>query len=363
MSKNKQDTAYLKRVYYSPAHPGSFGGINALERIARGKNISRASILKFLSGEEAYNLHRPIRHHFERRRIVVSDIDEQWEADLIDVSSISRQNRGYRFMLTAIDTLSKTGWAEPIRNKTSHEIIRAFKKIFKESKRLPEKLRTDKGKEFTNRNVQAFLKKHNIHFFSTQNSTKAAICERFNRTIKTKLYRYFTYKNTHAYLPVLKDILHAYNNTFHRSIKRKPSEVNNANARDVWRTLYLKRSTKRPRKSDRFKIGDTVRVTRLKFLFEKGYTKNWSGEIFTIKRRVIGSPPLYIIKDHAGEQIEGTFYEDELQKVSVENDKLYQIERIVSERGKGKRKEYLVKYLDYPSKFNEWISRSQIERV
>jgi transposase InsO family protein len=237
--KKKRIDKVLRKIYYDPEHAGSFGGINALKRVV-GKQVSTSDIEYWLQSQDTYTLHKPVRHHFKRRRIIVSDIDEQWEADLVDLSGISKYNKHFRYLLTVIDTLSKFAWIVPLKTKTGKEIVDAFTKIFSISKRKPQNLRSDKGMEFLNKMFQLFLKKENIHFFTSNNEVKASIVERFNRTLKTKMWKYFTEKNTLSYLPVLKELLQSYNNTWHRSIKRKPSSVNEVNASEVWHTLYAR---------------------------------------------------------------------------------------------------------------------------
>ena len=113
----------------------------------------------------------------------------------------------------------------------------------------------------------------------------------------------------------------------------------------------------------KFNIGDKVRISKTKMIFEKGYLPNWTTETFSIKRRIKGNPPLYLLTDEAGETIQGTFYESELQKILINPDKLYKIERILGEKGKGKKKTYFVKWEGYPSKFNSWVSQSQVQNL
>lgn len=125
---------------------------------------------------------------------MVSGIDDQWQADLVDVRALSRYNRGFQFLLTCIDIFSKYAWVIPLKNKTGISLTKAFKQILKSGRR-PLKLQTDKGSEFFNRNVKQFLEQHHIHLFATHDETKASIVERFNRTFKEKMWKYFTAKN------------------------------------------------------------------------------------------------------------------------------------------------------------------------
>ena len=112
----------------------------------------------------------------------------------------------------------------------------------------------------------------------------------------------------------------------------------------------------------KFKIGDQVRISKIKRKFEKGYLPNFSKEIFTIGKTIARSPTVYKLKDSDGEELKGAIYDKELQKVSKHDD-IYEVEEILKKRGKGKNVQYLVKWLDYPSKFNSWVPASEISKV
>ena len=264
----------LRNLYYDPQSAVAFGGVSKLLKEARKKNISPAQVKRWLKKQLSYTLHKGLKRKFKKNRVIVNGMDEQWQADLVDMQSFARDNKGIKFLLTVIDVLSKRAWAVPLKNKTGAEIIKAFETIFKEG-RTPEKLQTDAGSEFMNRQFQTFFKKWNVYHFVTYNQTKAQIVERFNRTLKNKMWRYFDYANTHRYWNVLDDLVDGYNRTYHRSIKMTPLEVTKFNAQTVWKRLYPELMKRR--KSDvkfKFKVGDLVRITRSKGVFEKGYAEN-----------------------------------------------------------------------------------------
>ncbi|GFS70110.1 putative uncharacterized transposon-derived protein F54H12.3 [Trichonephila clavipes] len=143
------------------------------------------------------------------------------------MQSLTKFNDGYRFLLTCIYVLSKYAWAVPLHDKNAKTIVSAFERIF--SERIPLKLQTDAGKEFTNKRFQKYLKKKEMVFFMTNNNTKASIVERFNRTLKTKMWKYFTEMNTKRYIDVIDKLIHSYNNTWHRSIQMAPASVTEEN--------------------------------------------------------------------------------------------------------------------------------------
>ena len=156
-------------------------------------------------------------------------MDDVWQMDLVDLASQSKHNAGYKYLLTCIDVLSKFAWVIPLKDKTGKSLVSALNKIIKKSMREPYHIQTDKGTEFTNRVFQTFLKDKDILFYTTQNTTKACVVERFNRTLKEKMWKYFTHRNTLKYIPVLNSLVHAYNISYHRSIKMKPISVNKEN--------------------------------------------------------------------------------------------------------------------------------------
>ena len=342
-------------MYYDPQHPAAFGGVEAVYRAVKkdGVNINRKQIEKWLSKQPVYTLHKPIRKHFERNRVMVNGIDQQWQADLVDMTSLAEHNSGYKYILTCIDVFSKYAWTIPLKNKTGLVLIDAFKQILK-SGRKPHLLQTDKGTEFINRNFQKLLKKEEIRFFTTQNETKASVVERFNRTLKTKMWKYFTANNTYAYMEVLPKLLSAYNHSYHRSIKTIPASVNIHNADHVWRMLYG--ADVRPTRTNfKFNVGDTVRISMATRPFRKGYLPNWTTELFTVSAKIARHPPVYMIKDYDGEELDGTFYEQELQRV-INTDDMYQVEKVLDTRKRRKKTEYYVKWVGYPDKFNSWVT-------
>jgi len=145
--------------------------------------INRSQVKEWLSKQPTYSVHKPARRTYPRNQVLVSSIDEQWQADLVDMQSLEKYNDGNRYILTCIDLFSEFAWTIPLKSKTSENIKNAFMDIFK-TDRKPYKLQTDAGTEFINKEVQKFLKAEGIDFFTTNSEMKAAVVERFNITIK-----------------------------------------------------------------------------------------------------------------------------------------------------------------------------------
>ena len=283
---------------------------------------------------------------------MVSGIDKIWAADLADMQALSEENEGYKFLLLVIDTFSKYGWIKPLKNKKGETMVKAFKTIFEEG-RTPGKLWTDKGTEFYNKNMNDLRKLYDIELYSTENEEKSSIAERWIRTMKEKMFKYFTDNNTYNYIGALPELVEDYNNTVHSSTKLTPTDASKEeNELKVWRNLYPDRY-KTSRLNPKFSVGDEVRITKKKKVFEKGYTTRWTEEIFTIKEIRETNPITYKLEDLQGEEIKGTFYEPELQKTEQQ---IYRIEKIIKkEKGRS-----FVKWKGYSDKFNSWVDNKDL---
>ena len=269
----------------------------------------------------------------------------------MDVSSLSAFNDGMRYLLNCIDVFNKRAWSIPLRTKSGREVTEAFGKIVGERK--CNMLQSDKGTEFLNSTFQTMLRRHNIHFYTSENEDlKASVVEQFNRTLKTKMYRYFTHENTRRYVNILDDLLHSYNNTYHRSIGMTPAEVGPHNKEEVRARLY---PVKPKSYKWRYDIGDRVRIATQKTPFQKGYLGDWSKEIFEIASRLPTAPVTYELRDLSGELIKGRFYEPELQKVLKFGVEHFDIDRILKTRKRGGKMQYLVSWKGYPAKFNSLV--------
>ena len=267
-----------------------------------------------------YTLHKQPKRRFSGRRIVVQETDEQWQVDLCDLPSIARYNNGYRYILTVIDCLSRFAWAVPVKTKSAHAVSQAMQKVFEMAGNTPKRIQSDLGKEFTGSSFQKLMKHYGIEHFSTKNEDiKAAMVERFNRTLKERMWRYFSHRRTNRYINVLPDLLNAYNNSPHSSLKGLTPQYarDHVSDNDLWEMQYEDMPLHREKKKGEpnLKTGDFVRIVHTKGPFKKGYYAQWTEEVFIIEKYVPRTG-VYYIKDQQGEQIDGTFYEDELIKVS-----------------------------------------------
>lgn len=339
----------MQDIYYDPSSTGGFGGVSRLAHAA-GKTLSQAR--QWLSGEDAYTLHKPIREKFRRRKVFVVGVDQLWQIDLVDLSSLARYNDGFKFLLTVIDCFSRYAFAVPLKNKASTSVRHAFARTIET--RRPVYVQSDKGREFLNAIFLQFLKENGIiHYTSENDDIKCALVERFNRTLKTKMWRYFTYKRTLRYLDVLQDLVDSYNNTKHSTIKMAPSEVDYSNEQQVLEEIYGDTSTRSNAKW-KFEIDDKVRISESRMVFKKAYKQRWSMEIFKVTNRLPTDPPTYEIEDYSGEPIKGKFYAEELQKVTKQDD-VFIVESVLKTRRYNGKVQYLVRWVGYPPKFDSWV--------
>ena len=303
---------------------------------------------KILSEE----LHKPKRRNYPRRKIIVNHIDEIFAADLVEMQKFAKLNKGYRYLLTCIDIFSKFSWVIPLKDKRGITIKNALQKIF--NKRKPKFLWTDRGKEFYNKQVQDLLNENNIKLYSTNNSEiKSAVIERFNRTFKNMMYKKFTENNNTIFYNILDELVNNYNNKYHSTIKMTPIEGSKkVNGKKI-KNIYNFEKTK---KLGKFKIGDRVRLSLEKNIFEKGYDTNWTQEIFEIYDIKYSNVPYYYLKDLNNEKLQGTFYEQELQK--TKQDDLYTIEKIL----KTNKDKIYVKWRGYDNSFNSWINKNTVTK-
>ena len=194
----------------------------------------------------------------------------------------------------------------------------------------------------------------------TYNQTKAQIAERFNRTLKDKMWRYFQRVQNWRYVDVLPDLVRGYNHAVLRSIWMRPADVMWENAKTAWHRLYDGMMSRQRAAVARFRVGDALRITKAKGTFQKGYEQNWTEEVFKVSRvNVNQSPSVYSLVEEDGTPIKGTFYEQELQKVLVSCG-VYRIEKVISTRGRGRNKELLVKWSGWPDKYISWIKASTV---
>lgn len=306
----------LKNIYENVRHPAAFSSAYKLYLAAKKKEprITKKQVLDWLQRNKAYTLHRRVTSRFPRRPILVCGPFDQYQADLIDYQPLSYRNGGNKYLLTVIDCFSRYAVIVPVRRKTSQDVLASLKKAF-QFMRIPRKMQTDEGKEFYNKEVGEYFKQHKINHFSTHTGLKAQMCERFNRTVRDKLLKYMTSRNTTRYIDAIPDLIHSYNSTPHSSLGKffAPKDVNEENRRDVFEILYGDYLRKK-NKIHKVQIGDKVRISKFRTAFTRKYVPNFSHELYVIAERLKTQPPMYKVFDPRKKEIlSRSFYENEVQ--------------------------------------------------
>ena len=225
------------------------------------------------------------------------------------MQSLSRKNKGIKYLLCVIDLYSKYAFVILLKDKKGISIFNEFDKIIKQYNRKPNKIWVDQGGEFYNNIFKKWLSDNDIIMYSTYNEGKSVVAERFIRTLKSKLYKHMTAIGKNVYY-VLDDVVNKYNDTKHSTIKMKPIDVRDCNNKRV----YIDEHNE---KRSRFKVSDRVRISKFKNIFAKGYTPNWSKEIFIVDKINDTVPYTCNLKDFNYEEIIGSFYDQELQKIKL----------------------------------------------
>ena len=307
INRTKADKVLRDKAYdiaSNPEYDGYQRGLVSMvykffDKKSTGSGIASSSIL-------ADELHKPVIKKFNKREVHSQFKDNIWGVDLADMQSLSRKNKSIKYLLCAIGLYSKYAFVIPLKDKKGISIVNAFNKIIKQSGKKANKIWVDQGSEFYNNNFKKLLSDNDIIMYSTYNEGKSVVAERFIRTLKNKLYKHMTATGKNIYYDVLDDVVNKDNNTKHSTIKMKPIDVGDNNKR-----VYVDEHNE---KDSRFKVGDRVRISKCKNIFAKGYTRNWSKEIFIINKINDTVPYTYNIKDLNDKEIIGSFYERELQK-------------------------------------------------
>ena len=257
MRKKQQRRVSWADAYETPSLRGSLGGV---ARLAQAHGVPAARARAQLQGLLSYTLHKPRRRRFPTLPVEACGGDATGGGpDLVEMQPLKKWNRGMRYLLTVVDVLSKYSWVEPLKAKTGVAVAAAFERILRRARgRQPVRLQTDAGKEFYNRTFQALMTRQKIHHFSTYGDTKSSVVERFNRTLKERMYRYFTALNTYRYVDALPALVQGY----------------------------------------KVGSGDRVRLQKQHRPFEKWYLPGWTEEVFLIDRAVPG--PWLPIKSRSG---------------------------------------------------------------
>ena len=251
--------------------------------------MSQKNIKIFIN--EIYS--KPPKKYYPTNKTDVYYIDDIWSLDILDLKDYGPENnRGYRYVLVTIDNFSKFGWTIPLKNKNAQTIKDSFENILTNSKRKPNLVESDRGKEFYNNIFQDFLNKNNIRLYSRNSSYGAVFAERFNRTIRDLLKKIVFEQGDAKWIDISPTITKQYNNRIHSSTKLTPIQASlKKNEGYVYKNLLDKRKKVKPK----YEIDDLVRTADLKKTFSKSDTTNWSYKLYKITEIVNDTIPSYKI--------------------------------------------------------------------
>lgn len=368
-SKQNLLNTCLTRLYYRSDSPAAYVGLERLWYYAKHLGFLKKDVKRWLQDQVPYTKVRELskkRKHYEPT--YADEVDGQWQADLLDMSYFSRQNKGVKYLLVVEDVLSRFALVQPLKSKNGPAVTVAFQKILQANKdNPPRRLQTDKGTEFYNRPFQKLLEKYHIRHFSTEGDNKATLVERLNKTLKQKIIHFIISTKQYHYLAQLPNFVLGYNRAPHSAHKLPPQDVDVWNQGEVHDTLYgemIKRwlaqrrqqQQSQPSSSSSLQKGDHVRTTISHQTFQRRYYGRWTEEIFKIASVVsnLGKEPQFRLEELDGSPIKGRYYARELQKVT--KPEVFNIEKILKRRTtrSGQRQLY-VKWKGYAAKYNSWI--------
>ena len=342
------------------SYGGKFRSYNAYP------DVDKKKIDEEFKNIDIYSRFKPFRKLRHFTPTYVYRKRELFQADTVHFKDKSyvEANNGYQYLICIIDCFTKKAWAYPTKNITCETAINCLQDLFSKLDKLPEKLATDKGSEFKCHAMKKFLMEKEIKHYFTQTERKAAMVERFQLTIQlllNKLMRQYRHKRWVELLPTAMKI---YNNRIHSFIKMSPEEgekeENQLKIRKEYYKKYLK--AEKYKVKPKFEVGDTVRIWNHRTIMSRGYHENYTMEWYIITHVLTGHPnPRYKIKDIMGEEIIGIFFQNELVAFNPDAEPYYEIEEILKERGKGKNKQYFVKFYGWDKKFNDWVYATDVD--
>ena len=344
----------LKQKYNQVGHPVYMGGINAIKNYYQNK-LSIKDIRNFLARSRTYTTHyefKPVKHnpYYIRR------LRQMLQVDLTDISKISEYNDGYNFILVAIDCFSRKIWVRLLKRKTKEEVLSQIQSMMQEIGHV-EAIHCDRGNEFVNDIMRDFCQKNRIILKHPYNTGHAPHVERVQLTLQNLIYKYITSTVNFRFIDKLDGFVNTYNSRIHRMTKISPNDGELKENHEHIRIMHEKYYNTIKSNKIHFKVGDFVRIARLKPKFGRGYDKKTPEAIFKISSVITKFPRvLYELSTWGGEEkIIGNFYQEQLTRV-IEQDEFI-IEKVLRKK-KGK---LLVKFLGYLTP--EWVSEKDITNI
>lgn len=370
-----EEEEYLKELYVNVQKPGSLRGVRGLYDLVKSQNkhsdITLAQIREWLRGVPVYTRWKPARKNFERNKIEAQYPGHLFQFDLMFPDAKEEINGfKYAYVLLGIDVFSRYAFYAALTDRKAKTLVEALKSIFDNNNYNPVSAWADPAGEHKSAVTKNFFKARNIHLYYANSLIHCPHVERFIRTVKTKLRRYSTYYNTNSWVVPVGDIVEAYNNRVTRVHGMTPTQVlrDPISAGVAYARMYRRvgRKARERKKRIIFKVGDYVRISRIRKIFEKesSYLGTFTQAIYRIKKIASYLPhPMYTVEDLMGREVLGKFYERELQKITYQPEKLHVVERILKRRKGRKGEEVKVQWRGYKKSEAKWIPASWLEDV
>ena len=302
LSKNERKK--LEKSYSTG--PSAYGSSMNLQRAT---GLPAKTVDTYLEQKNSYTKHKKYRKIFPRLKVIAYDINEIWSVDVAYMDKLSKYNRNVKYLLVAVDCLSRYLRVEPLKSKYATEAASAFRKMIKHKQ--PKKVWVDQGSEFRG-TFRDLCDRKNIHLYHTFSEKKSAFAERNIRSLKSIIYKYLEDKWSYSYIDKLPQFVKTINTRINRITKIAPAKVTKA---DVPRLLSLSiNSSSQQVRPPRYKVGDFVRISKADIPFRKGYKQTFTNEVFEIFDIPTKAPPTYSLIDSRLEPLRGKFYELELSK-------------------------------------------------
>lgn len=345
----------------NPGNDYAFSGISKIYNHYKGAKTLK-EIENEMSEIRTYTLHKekkPIRNY---NPFFVYYKHQMWQSDLIYLPNFIHDNDQYKYLICVIDVFSRKLYVKLLKTKDAKVVLEAFTSIHSSIQHSPEILYVDMGGEYINKNFKKYCADNGIKLVFTFNDTKAAHVERAQRSLQSILYKMMEERQTRRYIDLLDEAVSIYNNRVNRITGFSPNEAfKDENSDKVLENLskFYNKSVNL-RKPPKFKIGDLVRISLKRRVFEKGYQPKFTEETFRIKKVLVNLPqPRYIVESYdSKETIKGTFYEREITKATHQE---YKIEKVLKTRKRGRLVEHFVKWLGYSDAHNSWVKDSDMK--
>jgi len=364
---------HLRANYFKEGHPLYLASTKKIFDYYEGE-VPEETIVSIISKHDPYSIHKEFKKG--QRNVSYSNFKRyQFQCDLIDVRHLSKYNDNVNYLFACIDTFTRFAFVRLLESKHGSCAVRAFQSILEEAKMPPVNLVMDRGTEFYNNEFKAFCDEKGIKYYPPDSSSHAAYIERFNRTLQGIIYKHMTLHETYRFITwedkegtvyqMMPHFLATYNNNHHRMIGTTPAIAeNNENIHlDIMKKMSEYRS-KVKKRNPKFRIGDLVRIKRIKGKFGRGYEDQATEEIFRIYKIKKNMPiPMYVLSDYdAKEKIKGSFYSNELVKMNPEKEE-FKIEKIIRRRRLGDVNQLLVKWKGWPPSYNQWINENDVTQT